>query len=134
MENDADKINECDIVDGNKKCVDYYDLVEIKHLWTYQVFHIPACFFPQDFLNTLPYSCFLRDEDFFHCPVCGDKSFFSGLCSLCNNDNHPYIKRKVEEYNRYAQQKEKFKQRFLKMVKSGKPIPDRFKVVYVRSA
>jgi hypothetical protein len=134
MENVIEEKNACESVDGLKKTVEYYDLVEIKHLWTYQVFHIPACFFPQEFLDTLPYSCILRDEDFFRCPVCGDKSFFSGLCSLCNNDNHPFVKRKVKEYKKYELQKWKFKERFLKMVESGNPIPDRFKVVYVRTA
>jgi len=112
---------------------DYYDLVEIKHLYTHQVFHIPASFFPKEFLDTLPYSCILRDEHFFHCPVCGEPSFFSGICNLCSHDNHSLIKRKVEEYNRYEQQKKRFKDRFLKMVKSGKQISQRFKVSYVRS-
>ena len=127
-------VNEEINADGLKKTVEYNDLVEIKNLHTLQVFHIPAYFFPQEYLDTLSYSCVLRDEEFFCCSFCGELSFFSGFCSFCNNDNHPFVKWKVKEYEKYELQKWKFKERFLKMVKSGKSIPDRFKVSYVRSA
>jgi hypothetical protein len=133
MENTVEEKNVCESVDGLKKTVEYYDLVEIKHLWTYQVFHIPACFFPQEFLDSLPYSDEIRDDEFFACPICGRPEFFSGLCEFCEEDNHPYIIMRGKEYQKYQLQKHKFKERFLKMVLSGREIPDRFKVVYVRS-
>jgi len=117
-----------------KKEINYYDLVEIKNLHTHQVFHIPALFFPQEFLDTLSYSHKKRGEEFFSCPVCGDKSFFSGICFLCGHDDNVFVKKNVDEYKKYEPQKRHFKNRFLKMVLSGREIPKRFKVLYVRSA
>jgi len=134
MESDVEEKNDCVVEDGIKKTVGYYDLVEIKNLWSYQVFHIPACFFPQEYLDSLSVSDEIRDENFFACPICGSPSFFSGLCEFCEEDTHPYIVMRGREYQKYQVQKQKFKERFLKMVLSGKEIPDRFKVVYVRTA
>jgi hypothetical protein len=124
------KLNNSDNV-SNEKLLEY-DLVEVRHLRTHQVFYIPAYFFPNDFIVNLPYSERIRDDNFFVCPICGDKSFYEGVCSSCLTGMNAFVYRKVKAVYAYERQVEKFEKRFIKMVFGGQQIPARFKVEYVR--
>ena len=58
----------------------YYDLIEVPHG------HIPApLLFP--LYRFIPLrEGEPRDESFFSCPICGAASFFSGVCSFCEEE------------------------------------------------
>ncbi|MFA6887596.1 MAG: hypothetical protein WCQ65_11600 [Fermentimonas sp.] len=57
-------------------------------------FHIPAPFFLRsyrriDFIFNLPVAEDTRGHDYYSCPRCGEKSFFSGLCWGCQTELYP---------------------------------------------
>jgi hypothetical protein len=67
----------------------HYDLVEVT--WTdWMVAHIPAPFFIEfdrglEILLHLPHSARVRDHQYFHCPICGEASYFTGPCRSCSD-------------------------------------------------
>jgi len=66
----------------------YHALVEIKFPHCEGTVHIPLPFFNenekrQKFVLELPISEVIRDDYFFHCPICGKESFYAGICQSC---------------------------------------------------
>jgi len=68
----------------------YYSLVRIhtRHAGT---FHIPAPQFDgmsrrSIWAGNLPIASDKRDGEYYECPVCGETSFYSGVCSDCRKD------------------------------------------------
>jgi len=75
------------------KEVGYYDLVRVTPTHG-STFHIPAPFFLRsyrriDFIFNLPVAEDTRGHDYYSCPRCGEKSFFSGLCWGCQTELYP---------------------------------------------
>ena len=73
--------------------VGYYDLVRVTPTHG-STFHIPAPFFLRtqrriDFVFALQVAKDLRGNDYYSCPRCGEKSFFSGLCGGCQTELYP---------------------------------------------
>ncbi len=73
--------------------VGYYDLVRVTPTHG-STFHIPAPFFFEtqrriDFVFALPVAKDLRGNDYYSCPECGARSFFSGLCGGCQTELYP---------------------------------------------
>ena len=66
----------------------YHALVEIKFAHNQGTMHIPLPFFSEnqnriDFVLDLAISEKIRDNEFFHCPICKTSSFYAGVCEEC---------------------------------------------------
>lgn len=68
----------------------YYSLVRI-HTRHYGTFHIPAPQFDgmsrrSVWAGSLPISHEKRDWEYYKCPICGETSFYSGVCEDCRRE------------------------------------------------
>ena len=68
----------------------YYALVRI-YTKRYGTIHIPAPFFNgvsnrSKWAGNLTIASDKRDDEYYECPFCGEKSFFSGICQNCKCD------------------------------------------------
>ncbi len=108
----------------------HYDLVEV--VWTdHMVAHIPAPFFLDiagglKILLHLPHSSRTRDDQYFHCPICGFASYFTGPCRSCGEDYTPetiYTKDKWASWHSHEKKKKARKVHLLGRLRHGHRAP-----------
>lgn len=68
----------------------YYSLIKV-HSKRDGTFHIPAPMFNgmtrrSKWAGSLPIAGDKRDGEYYECPFCGEKSFYSGVCEECRRD------------------------------------------------
>jgi hypothetical protein len=105
----------------------YYALVEITIEG--RKLHIPAPFFDGDgkraqWAASLPVSDEIRDPGYFKCPLCGERSFYSGFCcgEMCF-DHPPADEAEVyEKYDNAHAKKMDLKDVFLQRLDAGEPL------------
>jgi hypothetical protein len=102
----------------------YYALVEID--LEGRKLHIPAPFFDGDGVRSewaaaLPVSEEVRDPFFFACPLCGERSFYSGLCcgEMCFDCED---ESKIDSYFEYRARGKELKDEFLRRLDAGEPL------------
>ncbi len=108
----------------------HYDLVEV--VWTdHMVAHIPAPFFLEfdrglEILLHLPHSARFRNHEFFHCPICGEASYFAGPCRNCGEGYTPetiYTKYKWASWHTHEKKKKARKVHLLGRLRHGHRAP-----------
>ena len=93
-------MNTKEIIEDLKKAIDpqyqfpYYALVRVTSRRD-GVFHIPAPWFDgpsspdhkrSSWAGALPIASDMRDGEYYACPICGEHSFYSGVCQDCGQD------------------------------------------------
>lgn len=110
----------------------YYALVRI-HTRHHGTFHIPAPYFNgmgrrSKWAGNLPIASDKRDGEYYECPFCGEKSFYSGVCPDCVEEiNYDYgedAPTRPEcvytlEYRNHEAVKTAVKEEFLRRLDSG---------------
>jgi hypothetical protein len=110
----------------------YYALVRV-HSKRDGTFHIPAPMFNgmsrrSKFAGRLKIAHDMRDGEYFECPFCGEKSFYSGACQNCKMDMEEWNEETEEwdqvidlEYHNKEAMKKAAKDELLRRIDAGVP-------------
>lgn len=119
---------------GSKYEFPYYALIRV-HSRRDGTFHIPAPWFNgmtrrAKWAGNLPIASDNRDGEYYECPICGERNFFSGVCEDCRRDFEVWDEVEEEwidgelplEYRNHEAMKKAAKDELLRRIDAG--IPD----------
>jgi len=128
----CDLIKEVRNVLGPKYEFPYYALVRV-HSRRDGTFHLPATLFNgmsrrSKFAGRLKIARDMRDGEYFECPFCGEKSFYSGACQNCKMEMEEWNEETEEwdqvidlEYHNREAMKKAAKEEFLRRLDTNTP-------------